>query len=165
MALAYNPAAGTYLDGSTVFAGDTGCLYNALITTQATNSFSLLNDVTITSTGTLDDYALSGNATVLRWNGASALTLQSITGGTDGRLLIIVNVTAAQELTIANEAGTTAGARFKTPGAGNFAITYGAGVLAIYDSTSSRWRLVADAAAAAAGGSATYAGVWRFPGI
>ncbi len=203
------------LTAATSFAGDVSGLYNALIVAKASNSFALPNDVTITTTGTLDDYALSANAAVLRWNGASDLSLSGITGGADGRVLLLVNVTAAQTLTIKHDVTSTAANRFYCPEAIDLAMTPFSGVLLIYDSTLTRWEvfgperkienatvwnakgdilaatgdnaatrlgvgandqvLTADSAQATGlkwaaavgggGGSATYAGTWRYPGI
>jgi hypothetical protein len=45
---------------------------------------------TTTSTGTVNDFALTTGANVLRCNNATALTLTGFTAGTDGQSLIVV---------------------------------------------------------------------------
>lgn len=200
------------LTSATSFSGDVTGLYNALVVGSAAGEFDLLGDATITNTGTLSDYAL-GDVAVLRWNGASALTLTGIANGGDGRLLIVVNVTAAQTLTLSHDATSSAANRFYCPNSADLTVPFNAGALMVYDATSSRWRvlaagsittdavwaakgdllagtgnnaaailtvgsndqvLTADSAQAtglkwatpsAVGGGATYAGVWRYPGI
>lgn len=130
------------LSTSTSHSGDVTGLYNALVVGQASGSFALTGDATITTTGTLNDYSL-GSVAVLRWNGASALTLSSIANGSDGRVLVIENVTAAQELTITHDDGVTGTAanRFDNPGQLDFKLPPRATVFCIYDSTTSRWRM------------------------
>lgn len=123
------------------FAGDTEGLYNALVTYQASQDFSFTADSTITSVGTLSDYAL-GVISVLRWNGASALTLDSIANGTDGRVLFIMNVTAAQTLTLDHDTGGTAANRIVCPGAEDFILAAGNAALLMYDSTATRWKVI-----------------------
>ena len=160
-ALDYFLVTNDVLTESTVFAGDTGGLWNVLVTSKASTSFQLTSDVTITSTGTLNDYALSATASVLRWNGAGALTLSGMTGGTDGRLMVVLNVTTTQTLTIDHDAASTASNRFICPTSADLSVGVDSGFLCIYDATSSRWRIIA-VVSAAAGGSTTYAAAWKF---
>lgn len=102
---------------------------------------------TDTSTGTVNDFALSASATILRCNPGSTLTVTGITGGVDGRLLIIENVSTTSAVAFTAEgAGSTAANRIYTPGSASVNLTATAtgtaSVLLIYDGTSSRWRVL-----------------------
>ena len=134
-------------------------------------ALALPEDETSTGTGTIDDYALASTSAVLRWNGGGAATLNSVTGGADGRVLIILNVTSAQTLTIAHETGTTTGARFWLPGSSNYLIGPYGGAIFVYDATASRWKMAVDRpgysstpAATTTTGNAGTAGVARSRG-
>jgi hypothetical protein len=150
------------LTTATSFAGDASGLYNALVVAQASGAFALPGDVTITTVGTLDDYAISASAAVLRWNGASALSLSGITGGADGRLLVIANVTAAQTLTLKHDFTSTAANRFYCPSSADLAMPFNTTAVAIYDATSTRWRIFADTTGA--GGSVATDAIWDAAG-
>ena len=203
------------LNSSTVFAGDAAGLYNALVVDRMSGDINFPGDATITDTGTLSDYALGGTVGVLRWNGASALSLGGMQGGADGRLIFIANVTASQTLTILDNSGASSAAnRFQCHEGLPVVVGFTSGVVALYDATLSRWvvleanfRIASDpiwdakgdiiagtgsnaasrlavgandqvltadstqatglkwAAAGGGGGSATYAGTWRYPGF
>ncbi len=152
--VAPDPAA---LTTGTSFGGDVSGLYNAIVVNQATNAFALLNDVTITSTPTLDNYALAATTAIIRWNGAGALAWSGATGGGDGRILLIENVTAAQTLTLKHDVTSTAGNRFYCPNGVDFAIPPHGAALVCYDNTATRWLVFG------AGGITTDA-VWNAKG-
>lgn len=136
--LTYYLPTSTVLTTATSLAGDASGLYNALVVAQASGAFALPGDATITSTGTLNDYAV-GAVTLVRWNGASALTLTGIANGADGRLLLLENVTAAQFLTLSHDATSSAANRFYAPNAKDVLLVPHAAVLLRYDATDSRW--------------------------
>lgn len=100
---------------------------------------------TTTSTGTQNDFALTSQASLLRCNNASLLTLTGLTGGADGQRLTIVSIGAGQVDLSHQAAGSTAGNRlinFATSAVTSLAAGSGVAVL-VYDATTARWRLVA----------------------
>ncbi len=108
---------------------------------------SMLQRGRSTITGTTANYDLDAIATsdqseisYWEWNGASALTLSGITGGSDGRLLYIQNVTPAQYMWLkSNDSGSTAANRFNTESTnGQYLGPFGTAI-AIYDATSLLW--------------------------
>jgi hypothetical protein len=105
-------------------------------------------DITVTDTGTLNDYAPAGlaEAVVIRWDGASAATLTSLTGGADGRVIVLLNVAGATANTLTLQTdglgGGTAVNRIMTPSNANYILPRNSGVVLQYDSTSSRWRTI-----------------------
>jgi hypothetical protein len=110
-----------------------------------------------TSTGNLEPQLDAGGGATqynaYRWNGAvdsSLIGFQTVSGGDDGRLVLIYNVSTTKTLTLVNESGLAiAGDRFTLPGAANMALGPGNGALVRYDGTNSRFYLIA------ASGSAT----------
>lgn len=99
-----------------------------------------VNGQSSTSTGTINDFALNAGVTVLRFSGASAPTLNGLTGGATNRIIILVNVTG-QTLPLVHEALTsTAANRFDLAGTLNHFLHTGSHVLLVYDATSLRWR-------------------------
>jgi len=106
---------------------------------------------TSTATGAITALAVT-NAT-WRWNAASGATLHGIAGGTEGRIVVIKNVTTAQTLVIANQSATetTAGNRIINPSAANINLAPGESILASYDNSTARWYTI--------GFDSTYAGV------
>lgn len=104
--------------------------------------------VTTTATGTQNDFAPSGLAVypgiaTLRCNNASALTLTGITApATDGSLLLLETLNST--LTLNNQdSGSTAADRIIT-GTGA-AITVTQAALLVYETSSSRWRVLVNA--------------------
>jgi hypothetical protein len=123
---------------------------------------------TTTSTGTQNDFALTSQASLLRCNNASLLTLTGLATGVDGQRLTIVSVGAGQVDLSHQAAGSTAANRlinFATVGATSLAAGSGAAIL-VYDATTARWRLVAHEQGAfitrtfAAGNYTASAGTW-----
>lgn len=101
-----------------------------------------------TSVGTVNDWTPTGiaAATIILWNGASAVTITSLTGGSDGRVILIMNTsgTTANTLTLQHDIGSggTAANRFLTPSAANTVLQRYSGVAIVYDSTATRWRVL-----------------------
>ncbi len=63
-------------------------------------------------------------------------------GQADGRILSVFNI-GAQNIVLVHASGSSTDVnRFALPGAGNFTITPGLGVVLMYDGISQRWRLV-----------------------
>jgi hypothetical protein len=68
-------------------------------------------------------------------------TLTGLTGGVDGRIVILRNVDASETLTISNDAsGSTAANRFALPAAQGFDVSPNQAV--VFQYSSSRWRLI-----------------------
>jgi len=97
-----------------------------------------------------------GNASLVRLTGASAQTIDSITGGVDGKVLTIINAgPAAATIRDASNATTlTAANRIKTGTATDLTLASDASITVVYDSGSSVWRIIGGT-----GGSAGYASV------
>lgn len=114
----------------------------------ASTTFTLSGDITpaqITSDQT--DYAPPGHATasVMRLDTDATRTINSLDGGSDGRLLAIHNI-GTNTLSFLHDDGATgtAAMRFSLPSSTTFSIAPGGGALFQYDSTSSRWRVLAE---------------------
>jgi hypothetical protein len=108
------------------------------------DSFTLPNEITVNFTTTQNDYSPTGLATaaVIRWSAAASPTLTGISAGSDGRMLIIENLTTDQALTLANEnTGSAAANRFLCPEQLPFSIGALCSVIVIYDGTAQRWRI------------------------
>ena len=92
------------------------------------------------------DYNPAGLPTTasLRLDLDAARTINSLAGGSLGRVLMIQNISGFA-LTLLHDDGATgtAAMRFLLPGAVNLSIPAGAGVILRYDNTSLRWRVVA----------------------
>ncbi len=96
--------------------------------------------IDVNSTGTITALAAT-DASNVRLTGAGAKTIQGIVA--DNKILILQNTVAAT-LTIANENGSaTAGNRIITGTGASLVIAEGGSVTLIYDSTASRWRVIA----------------------
>ena len=113
--------------------------FTAKVDVQA--DFALSGDISPAQiTADQNDYAPTGlaSSTALRLNSDASRTITGITGGADGRVLIIHNV-GSFNIVLSNQNGaSTAANRFdcirdETIGPGGLIILH-------YDSTSSRWR-------------------------
>jgi hypothetical protein len=94
-----------------------------------------------TTTGTQHDVTLN-DVGVFRYSGAGAATISGLTGGAEGRLLLVENVSGSN-LTLNHEnTSSTAGNRFELPDAAGMVIGTRSAALFAYDATSSRWRLI-----------------------
>lgn len=88
---------------------------------------------TTTSSGTY--YEITGPA--------AAFSVTGFTGGTNGRLMIVVNTTA-QDMTLANEsAGSVAANRIQTQTGADVVLAGNASGIFIYSTSASRWKLIA----------------------
>jgi hypothetical protein len=134
---------------------------------------TVFNVVTVTATGTQNDYApgLIGN-TLLRCNNATLLTISGLTGGYDGQIVRIVSVGAGQvDLAPQNTSSTAANRFINFAGSsGTLASTSlaaGSGYAEYqYDATTARWRMIAHEQGAwitptyAAGNYTASSGTW-----
>lgn len=93
-----------------------------------------------------NDYTPTGlaDAVVLRLTSDASRTITGLGGGADGRVLMLANV-GAQTITLADESASSLAAnRFAL--AANLTLGADTAVTLLYDSTSSRWRLVSGGA-------------------
>lgn len=96
--------------------------------------------------GTYNDFALPAGSSVLKFTNGGTLT--GITGGTDGKMIHIVNVLATtltlQNGSIAGVGGTGSSAanRILTGTGADVSITGEGGATLVYDGTDSRWRVI-----------------------
>ncbi|MFA6251924.1 MAG: tail fiber domain-containing protein [Candidatus Paceibacterota bacterium] len=95
------------------------------------------------TTGVTADAAF-GNTSLVRLTGASAQTIDSIAGGTDGKVLSIVNA-ASTGATIRDASTATtsnSGNKILTGTGSNLTLNADASILLIYDSGATRWRVI-----------------------
>lgn len=110
------------------------------------NLVALAGDITPAQlTADQNDWTPTGlaDAVVIRVDADQRRTITGITGGEDGRLLILINVGAAadSEIILAGEStSSTAANRFA--GGGEY-LAPGDAILMMYDGTASRWRRIA----------------------
>ena len=90
-----------------------------------------------------NDWAGTATGVFKRLTGATAqFTITGLTGGSDGRLIILYNSTA-QNMVLANQSGSSAAANRIITCTGASVTTTGAGIMMlIYSATDSRWILL-----------------------
>lgn len=99
-----------------------------------------------------DDYAPAGieNASIIRVNANSVVNLNGLTGGYDGRRIVLVNI-GSQPITLVNQAGTSLAANRIFTGTSNTTIVGNNSASLIYDGTSGFWRVFAGTGGAITG--------------
>lgn len=125
-------------------AGIGGGGSGSFTTLASSQTFTLSGDISPAQiTSNQDNYAPTGIATasILRLNTDASRNLTGITTGADGRLLLVLNI-GSFPLVLVDDATSTAANRFQLNG--DVTLAADEGVVLWYDSTSSRWRLVAD---------------------
>lgn len=101
-------------------------------------------------TGSVDNYNptdldIGGlpHAQVIRQDLSAAATLTGLAGGVAGRMIILVNIDPAFELTLAHDVTSTAANRFECPGQADVILAEeGSAAILWYDGTTSRWRVI-----------------------
>lgn len=121
---------------------------------KASEDFALPGDISPSQlTANTDDWNPTGlsTASTIRFSTDASRNLTGLQGGADGRLLILHNIGSQNAVLKDESASSTAANRFAL----NADVTLGADQAALlqYDSTSSRWRLVAGPSASSGGGS------------
>jgi len=97
-----------------------------------------------TATGAIGTAALDDEHDVFRWSGGANADIDGWSGNLwNGRVLCIRNTTNAFTLTVNHAAAATPANGVRCPGSAAFALGPNSSVLAIYDTTTSRWHLVA----------------------
>jgi hypothetical protein len=83
---------------------------------------------------------------VLRLDLDAARTINSLDGGSDGRVLILHNISAFTLSLLHDDGATgTAAMRFSLPNSASLQMSPGASAVLRYDATTARWRLAANA--------------------
>src|SRR5579883_1121711 len=106
------------------------------------------NAPTALSSGTTNDWNLGATNTYFMITTASSAnaTITGITGGADGRMIVLVNANSAGNITIQHDDGSssTAANRFNLPGNSDIIMAPGGTATFIYDGTSTnhRWRMI-----------------------
>lgn len=112
-------------------------------TAAAPNDFALQGDITPTQiVAVTNDWSPTGisTATIVRVSTDANRFLNGITGGADGRMLIIQNV-GTQILSLGHEnVGSTAANRFHLSSGTDIQVPADGSVILVYDTTLSRWR-------------------------
>jgi hypothetical protein len=111
--------------------------------TRLDGSLQLGNDANLTlAAGNNNNQVLPADVTCLRVDTAATGVLTGLTGGVDGRIVVIHNIDTADAFTIAHDdANSTAANRFFLPGAVGRVMVIHDGATFRYDATSSRWRI------------------------
>lgn len=127
--------------------GDLGGTYPNPTVVAAAGAFAFLGDITPTAlAGSVNDYAPTGlsGAAVIRQDASIASTITGLTGGTDGRLLIVSNISTTNTITLTqNDAASAAANRFFLPGGVDKILQPRDRCVLLYDTTNSVWRVVA----------------------
>jgi len=124
-------ARGLVSTGAQTFAGDK--TFSGALAVARGSDFSTV--------GTNNDVNF-GSTSLVRLTGASAQSITGIAGGTDGRVLTIINA-GSQTATLANQSASSAAANRIITGTGaNLTLASDASINLVYDSGASRWRVV-----------------------
>lgn len=96
-------------------------------------------------TGNTDNYAPTGlaGATVIRFSTDATRNITGLTGGAAGRVVVLLNV-GTQTATLIHDATSTAANRFLLANNANKNVVVGGSFVFWYDTTSSRWRHIAN---------------------
>jgi len=135
--------------GSTFQAGAALLFYGDISPTQLTSNTDNWNPTNL------------GFASTIRIDASTAIDLTGIAGGSDGRVLFLMNISSST-ITLKHDVTSTTTNRFFCPSSADFALLANAMVVLMYDSTSQRWRVIGSSSS---GGSASFAGTWKNPGF
>jgi len=124
---------------------DLGGTYPGPLVLQSSTTFALTGIISPTTIGAdQNDYTPTGlsTANTLRLSASTpGFSITGITGGADGRLLVLTNV-GSFPITLTDEgAGSTAANRFSLQDGTDLTLNPEDGCIIRYDSTSSRWRV------------------------
>lgn len=142
--------------------GDLAGTYPNPTVAQASGAFAWTGDISPAQiTANQNDYNPTGlsGAVVLRLNTDASRDITGLQGGSDGRVITIVNVGSNAIVLKAESTSSSAANRFGFEA--DLTLASKASCLLTYDNTASRWRCIGASRAAAAGGSsltATYVG-------
>lgn len=112
--------------------------------THATGGADVISNVISSPsqiTGNQNDYSLTG-ADIYRLSSDAARTITGISLASSGTIILLVNV-GSFAITLSHQsASSTAANRIIVPWSGDCVIAAGASVTLVYDSTTSRWRVL-----------------------
>lgn len=91
--------------------------------------------------GNNNNVAIPDSSFLLISGPTAAFTLTGMTGGYNGRIVTLINTTT-QNMSITNDATSTAANRFLTNTGGTLTTAGTGSFVAIYDATASRWRII-----------------------
>jgi hypothetical protein len=148
----YLSGSGSFTIGEAVFAGFSRTGDAGGVTVSGTNTltgsntfngaFALNGGQSETLAATTNNLSLDATSNRLDVDLTGDQTLNGLTGGVDGRIVILRNIDASETLTLADDAsGSTAANRFSLPASQSFAVLPGQSVALKYQS--SRWGLIA----------------------
>ncbi len=108
--------------------------------------FSVSGDIAATIAAGTDNWAPTGlsGASVIRVTATGAQSITGLTGGADGRVILLCNVGSAN-VTLTHNATSTEANRFYGPADQNYVLVPDEACFLLYDSTTSRWRVIAQA--------------------
>lgn len=125
--------------GGIALTGVTTVSNNFIVSNAGNVAFQRGTDYS--TTGTSNNVSF-GSGTVIRLTGASAQTITGIAGGTDGRILTLVNA-ASQSATISNlNAGSSAANQINTGSGSDVTLPANSAMYLVYDGAASVWRIV-----------------------
>ncbi len=111
--------------------------------TRLDGALALTNDANLTlANGNNNNHVLGADVACLRIDTAAGGVLTGLTGGVDGRVVVLHNVDAADSFTITHDdAASASNNRFYLPGGVTRTMVIHDGMTVRYDATSSRWRV------------------------
>lgn len=121
---------------------------------DAQQTFALTGDISPAQiTANQNDYAPTGlsTASVLRLNTDASRNITGLTGGSDGRVILIHNIGTADIVLTDEDAASTAANRFAL--AANVTLAGDQSAMIQYDATTSRWRMIGGTGSGGGGGS------------
>lgn len=147
--LSARPAAGS--NGAHYFATDTGLWYrdngaswDTLGPNQIPGQLALMGRISPAQiAANTDNWNPTGlaSAAVIRASTDASRNLTGLVGGSDGRVVLLGNV-GAFDLVLKHDATSTAANRFYCPNNADKTLNQNASAWLMYDTTSSRWRVV-----------------------
>jgi hypothetical protein len=117
-----------------------------LATFNVTGTMQLSGDISPAQlTANTNNWAPTGlsGASVIRVSTDASRNVTGITGGADGRLLMVQNIGSFDLVLTHEDAASTAANRIVCPSATNLTIPASSSAILQYDPTSSRWRVIA----------------------
>ena len=140
--------------GNNVKISSTNTLEDAGVLTTLTQNINFSGDISPSQiTSNQNDYSPTGlsTASTLRINSDAARDITGLSGGADGRIVMIHN-TGSFAITLKNSStSSTASNRFLF--SADIPVATNSGVMIQYDSTSSRWRLLGAGSSSSSSGS------------
>lgn len=100
-------------------------------------------------TANTDNWAIAATVAVVRFSTDASRNITGVANGADGRILILHNI-GSNNAVLKHDVTSTAANRFYTPNNSDFTLSQNESVALQYDSTSSRWRVLAQADPSAA---------------